>query len=265
MISVICVYNNKTVLEDFLLRSLRDQTCDHELVLLDNTRQQFSSAAKALNHGANDAKGKYLMFVHQDIALDSNSWLVDVEKLLDSLTDLGIAGVAGARSSTTTGKLEVSTNIVHGTPARRASPKVLHKPERVQTVDECLFIVPKSVYDLLPFDEEVCCDWHLYAVDYSLMVAHSGLGAYAIPAVVYHRSGGTNKGLLQSVLSMGPYDPGYYQTLDKLLKKHRSYVMKICTTTGSWDTSLPLPLQRLCVLTTGILRGALRRVKRLGR
>lgn len=54
MISVICAYNNETILENFLLRSLTQQVSEYELILMD-TRNSFKSASAALNSGANDA------------------------------------------------------------------------------------------------------------------------------------------------------------------------------------------------------------------
>jgi len=74
VISVVCVYNNKTILEDCLLKSLHVQTTEYESILVDNTEGRFKSASKALNFGAGNAKGKYVMFVHQDVDLCSNSW-----------------------------------------------------------------------------------------------------------------------------------------------------------------------------------------------
>jgi hypothetical protein len=95
MISIVCVYNDEAVLKRFLLKSLQNQTAKYELILEDNTRSRFSSAAQALNHGGRKASSKYIMFVHQDIDLLSDRWLEDVERWLDMIPNLGIAGVAG--------------------------------------------------------------------------------------------------------------------------------------------------------------------------
>ena len=64
MISVICVYNNKKILDNCLLKSIKNQTTKVELILLDNREGRFKSAAEALNFGGEQANGKYLMFVH---------------------------------------------------------------------------------------------------------------------------------------------------------------------------------------------------------
>ena len=247
MISVVCVYNDERTLKDALLKSLENQTSKHELILIDNTQGKFESAAGALNWGGDKAKGEYIMFVHQDVDLCSDSWLENVEELLNSIPALGIAGVGGARRSQGPSKVESVTNLKHGVPPKTVIGGVpLQKPVKVQTVDECLVIIPRPVFDMLQFDEEVCDDWHLlYAVDYSLSVARLGLGAYVIPAFIHHWSPGKfSRNFLQVISSTGFFHPGYYRILGKLLKKHRSHTERVYGTTGCWSTSYPLTLVR---------------------
>ena len=227
MISIVCVYNDGKILNDYLLKSLKNQTVDYELITVDNTEGKYKSAAEALNHGGRRAKGKYIMFVHQDVDLTSNSWLKEVEKMLDSLQDLGIAGVAGKKD-----ERGVMTVIKHGNPPEPAGSITIKKPEEVQTLDECLTIVPKPVFDVLQFDEKVCDNWHLYAVDYCLSVKKLGFDVYAIPMFVYHRSAAYS------------FSEKYYLTLEKVLKKHKKHYKQIYTTMGDWSTLYPLNIQR---------------------
>lgn len=254
MISVICVYNDKKILDEWLLKSLKNQTVQFELITIDNTQGMFKSAAGALNYGGKEAKGKYIMFVHQDVDLTSNSWLEDAEKILESIPDLGIAGVAGMSEEYHPFGSRWRTIIQHGDPPQMVSPmlsKPIQNPERVQTLDECLVIIPKSVFNVLTFDEKVCDDWHLYAVDYCLSVKKLGLGIYAIPIFIYHRSMGVHTFLGSQPIPI--YPRGYYQTLEKVLKKHKNYFKRIYTTTGFWSTSYPLILQRIIQATKGVL------------
>ena len=116
MISIVCVYNNKEILESYLLESVKNQTAKFEFIGIDNTKEQFKSAAKALNYGGRQAKGKYLMFVHQDVDLSTNTWLEEVVKILDEIPNLGIAGVAGKYKN----EAGVITNIKHGNPPKFA-------------------------------------------------------------------------------------------------------------------------------------------------
>lgn len=235
MFSIVCVFNEETLLTNFLLKGLRNQTSKYELILVDNRQGEYKSAARGLNWGGKKAKGKYIMFVHQDVDLCCNTWLEEAEKLVASLPDMGICGVAGKRSEE-----GVITIIKHGEPPHNVGNSDVDRPTEVQTLDECLVIIPKSVFDVLQFDEKVCDDWHLYAVDYSLSVTRLGYKVYVIPMFIYHRSTGLRtfgKSRVQTVFSRGPLPKGYYKTLKKVLVKHRGHFRKIYTTLGDWDTA----------------------------
>ena len=216
MISVVVVYNNERILNEILSKSLKNQTAKFELITLDNTRGQFKSAAEALNYGGNKAKGKYIMFVHQDVELDSDSWLENVEKLLDDIHDLGIAGVAGmsekGRNFTERRRGYISDcGEIWGEP--------LEKAEVVQTLDECLLVVPKSVFEKIQFDEKTFDNWHCYGVDYCLVIKQMELKTYVIPAFVYHRS------LRSNIKGLATYQK-------RLYNKHRENYRRIYTTSG---------------------------------
>ncbi|PKP61968.1 family 2 glycosyl transferase [Candidatus Atribacteria bacterium HGW-Atribacteria-1] len=240
MISAVCVYNNEKILNDYLLKSLKNQTVDYEIIALDNTQRKYKSAAEALNYGGRKAKGDYIMFVHQDIILGSDLWIEKAEKILDKLPNFGIAGVAG-RCENTEG---IITNIENGVPKRAAGEIHIKKPIKVQTVDECLIIIPKSVFSILQFDEKICNDWHLYAIDYSLSIRRLEYNVYVMPMYVYHLSTGFKPiGKLERILR-GPLQRGYYLSLKKVLNKHKNYYEKIYTTCGIYRTAYPLFLQR---------------------
>ena len=169
MISVVCVYNDERVLGDVLLKSLRAQSVHFELIALDNTEGRFKSAAEALNHGGARASGDYIMFVHQDVWLASDSWLQDTERLLRSLPDLGVAGVAGVdgRGRTWRERFKWSFETFDAEPAWSEVGGV-ERPEEVQTLDECVLVVPPPVFEKHHFDEEVFDGWDSYGADYCL-------------------------------------------------------------------------------------------------
>lgn len=225
MISIICVFNNNDVLKRNLLKSLELQTTNYDLILMDNTKGKFKSAAEALNYGGKKAKGKYLMFIHQDYELDLNVWLEETEKILDNL-NFGIAGVAGKYDR------NCISNIKTGVPPVLAGPIQIKEPKKVQTLDECLIIVPKKIFEKIQFDEGTCENWHLYATDYCLTVKKAGYDAYVLPAGGYHVSPGYSFS-----------EEEYYLTLKKLIKKHKNDHKWIYTTTGTWITFCPLFLQ----------------------
>lgn len=243
MISVVCVYNDKKIFNDFLLKSLNNQNIKFELIGIDNTFNEFKSAAEALNYGGKKATNKYIMFAHQDVSFLPKTWLKDMEILLDSISNLGIAGVAGVSECGSSNPERGRNIITHGIP-----PEVwpwsnqIQKPEQVQTLDECLVIVPKSTFDVLGFDEKTCNGWHLYAVDYCLSAKEKGFGVYVLPVNLYHLSSAISKKKFPSLI--GPLPDEYYEVLDKVIKKHRNKFKRIYTTCGDWSTSYPAILQR---------------------
>ena len=230
MISVVCVYNDQRILRDVLLKSLDIQTVDFELITLDNTDNKFSSAAEALNFGGEKAKGDYILFAHQDMWLSSDSWLEEVERMLESIPDLGIAGVAGVSEKNRTDKKRRKWSIdVYNEVWCGGGNKRVQRPEEVQTLDECLLIIPRSVFAKLQFDAEVFDGWDCYGADYCLSVKQLGLKAYVIPASCSH-SCARRKG----------YQPWEFKELFKFQKKlyikHRKNYKLIDTWMGevSW-------------------------------
>jgi hypothetical protein len=256
MISVICVYNDSNVVQVCLLKSLSEQETSCETIIIDNTQNRFKSAAAALNWGATQASGEYMMFVHQDVDLCSNSFFDGLEALLDSLPHPGVAGIAGI-SERGGPFLQRLDNKINHRPQQRFRNVItqgaqrdswgapITAPERVQTLDECLVIIPKRVWQMMQFDEAACDGWHLYAVDYCLSIAAQGFGVYVIPKFVHHQSRGfTERGALGVIQALGLHPEEYYRILRKVLKKHEGYYRWVHTSCGSWSTAYPLSLQR---------------------
>jgi len=227
MLTIVCVYNNYDLLNEWLLKGLKNQTIRYELILIDNTAGNYSSAAAAFNKNLSKVNGDYIMFVHQDVEISCETWLEDTEAILDGLDSIGVAGVAGKKA----GHEKTITSIDNGIPKRPAGTRV-KQPTLVQTVDECLFIIPRKVYGNYKFDEQTCENWHLYCVDYCLSVLDQGLNVYVLPSYIYHRS------------CANSMNESYYSTLRKVLKKHRSHHGKVYSTVGIWDTTIPIVIQR---------------------
>jgi hypothetical protein len=253
MISIVCVYNNERLLADFLLDSLSRQTVPCELITIDNTENRLTSAAQALNTAGRKAHEKYIMFVHQDIRLCRTECLDDAERMLDSLPKLGIAGIAGKKKENGT-----LSNVTHGSPPRPAGTKTIREPVSVQTVDECLIIIPRFVFDLLKFDEIVCNSWHLYAADYCLSSKLLGLETFVLPLATYHLSTGRSSEPTQLfdrfrsdfLGDKPPFLPNeYYKALKRLLKKHKKDTPWIYTVFEDWMTRYPIILQQILGLT----------------
>lgn len=247
MISIVCVYNDEIILDDYLKKSLQNQIGSYEMIAVDNIKGTFKSAAEALNYGGKQAKGKYIMFAHQDVSFSSSSWIQETENWLDLISNLGIAGVAGMSEIGKSNK-ERGRNIVrHGELQEIWSwGNQIQRPEIVQTLDECLVLIPTNIFRLLQFDEKVCDDWHLYVVDYCLSIKKMGLEAYTIPMLIYHLSKGTKKKKYSIAYLISPFPKGYYRTLRKVIEKHRVNYNWIYTTCGEWNTSYPIFVQKFC-------------------
>jgi len=227
LFTVICLSNDPGVLGRFLLKSLEAQTLPYELRVVDTTRQKVASCAAGLNAAAREARGKYLVFVHHDVALVSPDFLAQAAGWLETLPDVGIAGAVGMSDRGENQAERGRGRILCGEfPGRIEGFTPVERPEVVQTLDELLVIIPAEVHRRLPFDESVCDDWHLYAVDYCLSVRRLGLQAYVLPMLVHHLSG-------------GGVNRAYFRTLAKVVRKHRQDYLQIFTTCDPWTTRGP--------------------------
>jgi len=215
------------MLSDILLSSLNSQTCQYELILIDNTEGIFKSAAQALNYGGKKARGDFILFVHQDISIDEDDWLERTECILKSLKNLGIAGIVGMSSNGKNFKDRWRGYVWSGDEIWPWC-KPIESPVEVQTLDECLLIIPRNVFIRLQFDEKTFDGWHCYGIDYCLNVTRLGLKAYTLPGTHHHYSLSTN------VKNLSQYQK-------RLLSKHKSNYKVIFTTCGE-ISALYLPI-----------------------
>lgn len=214
LISIICVFNDKNILEENLINSLEYQNEEYELILLDNRTNKFSSAAEALNFGANQAKGDLFIFSHQDIKFYKNN-LKDIKRYCEGLKNLGIAGVQGVSEENNGRPI---SNIYSGIPPEKAFDMEFNEIKYTQTLDELLLIIPKEVFDKYQFDNKTCNHWHLYGADYCLNIKNHGFDVVILPITLYHRSKGESMSL------------EYFKTLKKLLKKYKNIYPRVYTT-----------------------------------
>jgi predicted O-methyltransferase YrrM len=237
MISIVCVYNDEKSLNRWLLRSLSTQDATHTVHLIDNRDGRYTSAAQALNEGAKDAQGDYILFAHQDVALCGVDWLSSVEKDLAKLQSLGIAGVAGM-----IGKGRAASNAEHSDPPIPAGTENIDGAVEALTLDECALLVPRQVFSEHRFEERICPDWHLYGVEFCLRIRKAGLRVYVLPQPIYHRTRD-----LASHISKG-----YFVTLRTLIPAYRRDHACINTTCGRWYTKLPVSVQESRIWRKGL-------------
>jgi len=217
-VSVICCYNDKKVLTNMLEYSLNNQDIEIERIFIDNTRNQYSSSAAALNAGANNSSGDILIFVHQDIALNNNE---TISRVIDYLKErhpciLGFAG-KGADNF-------LYSNMKQGSDNDYAGEKQIASTKQVQTLDESFVAIEKTLFMKYLFDEQTCNNWHLYVVDLCLTFGENNIPSYVVPCDAYH-------------LSKGNIGTAFYKSLIPVVRKHHAYYSIIYATCATIKTS----------------------------
>lgn len=217
MLSFICASNNKKLYNQCIVPSLKIQkNRDFEIIRVDTAAKHYSSAAAALNDGASRAKGDYFVFLHHDIVIDNERFIDELIEMIKR-QPFYVAGVAGAKGI---GVRAVHTNIVHnddkipaGLPCKDIVP--------METLDECLFIVPRKIFEKKGGFKEYAPTWHFYCVEMCLWANKQKKNSVLLfPLKLWH-------------LSMGnPINKSYFQTLRAIQKE---YPMRICTTCGRWS------------------------------
>jgi len=217
MISVVCVVNNKTVFENNISASLREQDVDYELLVADNVEGQFQSIPKALNEMASKAKHDYIMCVHQDVFLIGKSWLRNAEKICNDLEGSGVFGVAGVNEKGAFVGFIVDRGRFWGFPLDVASSAF--------TLDECLLLIKRETFLKNKFDEGFA--FHSYAADLCLRIKEQGSNVSVIPSPIYHNSATV------PILEAGNIEEDDLT----LYRKHRDTFSKIIKTTGNISSS----------------------------
>lgn len=185
-------------------------TGDCEYIIADNTRENNFDAYQAINRFIREAKGQYLLIVHQDVrCIDHRSIL---EKCLLQLeekdTKWAVCGNAGGigyhqlvHYLNNAGKITTCDNL----------------PARVSSLDENLLIIKQSAHLMVSPDLK---GFHLYGTDICIIADFMGYTSYVIPFMVKHLSLGNLRDLDRNV--------GIF--LEHYGKKLRSrYVETTCT------------------------------------
>lgn len=236
MFSIICIYNDKKKVEKYLLKTLQGQDFkEYELILIDNSNnQKYYSAMEAIEDAVNQAKESFIMIIHQDIIFESNDTLRTLSNYVNSISNLGVAGIAGApyknKSNTTLSCIKQGKNREY------ASNNRPNNITECQTVDECLFIIPRKILKEIKFTY-YGNSWHLYAVDYCLNVLKHGYKVVVLPInSIYHLSPGDS------------LDKSYYYVLKKIIKNYRDDYELFHTTMGTWNKNAILLKVKFIVL-----------------
>lgn len=221
MISIITIVNRPQLFEQFKKSLSAQVDVNYELIEIDNTNNQYSSARKAYDDAVKRSRGEYLLFIHPDIRFENTRALSTIMASVQRIQNFGIIGIAGCPEKLVGNKRVIYSNIVHGTPPISAGRKITEARE-VQTVDECFFIVSRNSYNKIPFSHAE--GWHLYAVEICLQYLKAGYQNYVVPADIWHLSAGKS------------LDYHYVQQLKRLIKKYKEYFPYINTTVKKWGT-----------------------------
>lgn len=217
-ITIITVWNKEDVFRRFQASLETQKGVEYTLLGVDNSQNRYSSARQAFHDQKNRVETEYVAFMHQDILFSDENALADIVSQVQKLTNLGIAGVAGCPEGK---RWRLLSSIVHGPDAAAAGEHV-DAPQRVQTVDECLFIMPTEVFQKHPFSEKT--GWHMYAVEQCLNLLKAGYQNYVVPARLWHLSNGNS------------LDHTYLYTLEELIGEVSTDTDYLNTTVKQWKT-----------------------------
>lgn len=153
-----------------------DSNCEY--LIADNTKQNQFDAYVAINRFLKEAKGEFIIIVHQDVrCIDTISSL---EQTLASLTSKdprwAVCGNAGA-----IGYHQDVRYIING--GRIVTHENL--PARVYSLDENLLIIRRPANIVVSSD---LGGFHFYATDLCLIADYLGYSCYVIPFLVRHLS-----------------------------------------------------------------------------
>lgn len=196
------------------------------LILIDNSRSQFKSCAEAYNTVIErniDKINDIIIFIHPDMAFDND---VFEKRIVAELKDNPnqILCLAGKTDT------YVYTNLKHRQTKENIAMPLSEKKECI-SADECCFAMTKELFMNIKFDEEICDNWHLYAVDFCYEAKRRGIKTYIIPEPMYHKEN-SERGLTA--------DNHFIQCMRKLTKKYRNDFDCIkstcysCPTSGLW-------------------------------
>lgn len=182
-VSVICVFNNPSVLAECLEASLSAGIAEApgtEFIPVDNTSSQFSSAGAALNHGASLARNDVLVFVHQDVYLHSLLALEATAGILMGDPSVGLVGAVGVTHAGQVIGLIRDRVVLSGERASGLSD--------VDSLDEVLFMARREQISSHPLAEYPELSWHAYAVEYGVRMRALGLRVVVADVPITHNS-----------------------------------------------------------------------------
>lgn len=185
-IDIITVYNNPSQYKT-MLASLENSSFQHyNIIALDNTQRQFSSAAQAYNHALSmHCTGDIFVFCHQDILFPENELQRIAE--LCAKEENTLFGAAGVKND---GANRVIISSMSDPNVPKYKTLCPGEVKEVFTLDECLIAGNKNVFNKIHFNDELCNGWHFYAVEFSLRCQQNDINTKVYDSNITHLSAG---------------------------------------------------------------------------
>lgn len=221
--TIVCCYN-KTEMFDDMLKSIKTQSEDVEVIAIDNSYGQFKSCSSAFNSVIDQVHTKYVIYSHQDIIYNSIDSLSHILDYFEQIGTYDIVGVVGRKSSNNKERIG---NIKQGYGCERAVRGRVKNIEKCDTVDECFFGGYTECFRQYPFSEKLCDGWHMYAVERCLAAMERGNSTYVVDADLTHLSGGKT-------------DHAYNVTFYRISKRYKSIIKYLATTCEGAPTTVGL-------------------------
>ena len=220
--TIICCYNDPDQYCQFR-KSIEGQSVPASVIGMDNTDSRYKSCAEAYNRATDLVSTEYVIYAHQDIRFRSEN---DLERFVGYLTSISkgdVLGVAGTRFN----EKHVLSEVLVSDRLVRAGGSHVSGKEACDVLDECFFGgLAEDFKSDLAFDEELCNNWHLYAVDTCLKTKLSGHGVYVCDVALQH-------------LSNGNQTPVFFHGFYRLCRKYKNSYSYIKTSCISARTALP--------------------------
>ena len=99
MLSIIICSRTQIISND-LSENIKDTVgCEYELIVIDNSENTYS-IFEVYNLGIDKSTGDYLCFIHDDILFHTTGWGNTIKRVFSEDKQIGLIGVAGAKSKT---------------------------------------------------------------------------------------------------------------------------------------------------------------------
>ncbi|MEG2769268.1 MAG: hypothetical protein RR902_00450, partial [Oscillospiraceae bacterium] len=231
-ITIITVANDLEVLNNCLLKSIKEQTFkDIELLIVDNTNNQFSSMYSAVQGQTEKITGKYVMLVHPDIIFPNPDTLLNIYNTCkEYIPEYAILGAAGAVARKI--RLDVSNSLI-GENLNYPGGKPINEVTKCFSLDECLVILSTDTYKKYGLDD-LGDTWHFYMIDLCCRLNIDNEKCGVFPEQTLHAS------------IAKPLNNSYYETAKFITEKYKNIFPLIYTPCGVWPDTPQKPEIHTC-------------------